>query len=86
MKEKLKEIIRSVPITDKAYPEYVEALAEKLIDADGCQMAEELKCEVATEIFAVVDSMLSLVCDMIGIDIRFYGRYAELKKKYTEDK
>lgn len=31
MKDKLIEIICSVPITDKTYTEYVEALAERLV-------------------------------------------------------
>lgn len=34
MKERLIELIRSVPITDKTYPEYIEAVADKLIDND----------------------------------------------------
>lgn len=34
MKEKIKEILRAVPIAGKAYPEYIDALAEKLI-AEG---------------------------------------------------
>lgn len=32
MKDKLIEKIREVPIADKTYPEYVEALAEKLLE------------------------------------------------------
>ena len=34
MKDNLIEILRSVPITDKTYPEYIEALADKLV-AEG---------------------------------------------------
>ena len=34
MKDKIKEIIRSVPITDKTYAEYVEGVAERLIAED----------------------------------------------------
>ena len=34
MKDNLIEILRSVPITDKTYPEYIEAVAERLI-AEG---------------------------------------------------
>lgn len=33
-KEKIKEILRAVPIADKDYPEYIDALADKLI-AEG---------------------------------------------------
>ena len=45
----------------------------------GCQMAEELKREVAEEIFAEIDRMC---IDTFG---NFNHRvFAELKKKYTE--
>ncbi len=50
----------------------------------GCQMAEELKREVAKEIFETVDSTIDLICAMTGVDIVAFGKYAELKKKYTE--
>lgn len=36
MKEKIKELIRSVPIADKTYSEYVEELAEKLLSQRIC--------------------------------------------------
>ena len=32
MKDKLIKAIREVPIADKTYPEYIEAIADKLID------------------------------------------------------
>lgn len=32
MRDKLINLIRSVPIADKTYPEYVEALADKIAD------------------------------------------------------
>lgn len=32
MRDKLIEILRSVPITDKTYPEYIEAVAERLME------------------------------------------------------
>lgn len=34
MKDKLIALLRSVPITDKTYPEYIEAVADMLIDND----------------------------------------------------
>ena len=34
MKDKLTKAIREVPIADKTYPEYVEAIADKLIAED----------------------------------------------------
>ena len=37
MKDKLIDLIRSVPIAGKTYPEYVEALADKLIE-NGCKV------------------------------------------------
>ena len=37
------------------------------------------------EIISEIDSMISLVSAMIGLDIIAFGKYAELKKKYTED-
>lgn len=43
------------------------------------------KSEVAREIFEGVDSLLDLVCHMIGIEILSFPQYTELKKKYTED-
>ena len=42
------------------------------------------KSEVAREIFEAVDSMLELVCAMTGLGMTYFGKYAELKKKYTE--
>lgn len=37
MKDKLIKAIREVPIADKTYPEYVEAIADKLIER-GCKL------------------------------------------------
>ena len=49
------------------------------------RLIENAETEVAREIFEEVDSMLELVSAMIGLDIIAYGgKYAELKKKYTE--
>ncbi|MEE0969200.1 MAG: hypothetical protein U0M06_07530 [Clostridia bacterium] len=49
MKDKLIKAIRKVPIADKTYPEYVEALADKLI-GEGvfvpCKIGE---CEGTTD-------------------------------------
>ena len=42
------------------------------------------RAEVA-RIFEEIDSTIDLICAMTGIDIAFFGKYAELKKKYTED-
>ena len=40
--------------------------------------------DVAREIFEGVDSTIDLICAMTGLDIKVFGKYAELKKKYTE--
>ena len=44
------------------------------------------KSEVAREFIDAVDQMLNLVCAMTGLELMFFGKYAELKKKYTEEK
>ncbi len=41
--------------------------------------------EVAEEIFLAVDETIDLICAMTGLDIAIFGKYAELKKKYTEE-
>lgn len=46
----------------------------------------EAKSEVAREFIKACDSMLSLVCEMTGLEMTFFGNYAKLKKKYTEGK
>lgn len=38
--------------------------------------------EVAMEFIDAVDRMLDLVCHMTGIEMTFFGKYAELKNKY----
>ena len=40
--------------------------------------------EVAEEIFEAVDEMIEILCEMYGDNIIICGKYAELKKKYTE--
>ena len=50
MKERLIEIIRSVPITDKTYEEYVEAVADVLL-ANEYSQAPDVERNVAREIF-----------------------------------
>ena len=53
--------------------------AEKLYAA-GYRKASE----VAREIFEEIDEMIYMLSAMTGIDIIILGKYAELKKKYTE--
>ena len=37
------------------------------------------------EIIEDVESLINLLCMMTGLNIRVFGKYAELKKKYTEE-
>jgi hypothetical protein len=53
----------------------------KQIQEQGYRKASE----VAREIFEAVDTTIDLVCAMTGLDITIFGKYAELKKKYTEE-
>lgn len=41
--------------------------------------------KAAREFIEAVDPMLDLVCHMTGLEITFFGKYGELKKKYTEE-
>lgn len=114
MKDKLIKTIREVPIADKTYTEYVEAVADKLIAEDyrkifddhqrqctcyalGCQMSEQLKREVAREIFEEIEKARKKWDTVHNIDHYGYNGSAfgyleadvdstiyELKKKYTE--
>lgn len=36
------------------------------------------------EIFDEVDKTIELICTMTGVNVVLFGRYADLKKKYTE--
>ena len=36
------------------------------------------------ELIKSVDDMLDLVCTMTGLELTYYGKYTEFKKKYTE--
>jgi methanogenic corrinoid protein MtbC1 len=51
MKNKLIEILRSVPITDKTYPEYIEAVADKLIDKEDRLVRRAIEKETYEQIF-----------------------------------
>lgn len=48
MRDKLIKLIREVPIADKTYPEYVEALADKLLDngviLPPCKVGDTVYC------------------------------------------
>lgn len=51
----------------------------ELLNAEGYRKASD----VAEEIFAAVDAAIDLICAMTGFDITIFGKYAELKKKYS---
>lgn len=69
----------------------------KLVEPNGtakvhCSQIDELpradvvpKSEVE-ELIKSVDDMLDLVCTMTGLELTYYGKYAEFKKKYTEER
>lgn len=70
----------------------IEDLAERLISA-GVTFAprENEKCEirnaelrVAGEFIEAVDEMMECVCETMGCSFTYYGRYPEVKKKYTQ--
>jgi DNA-binding ferritin-like protein len=92
MKERIIEAIRAVPIAEyQSYAEYVEAVAERLI-ASGVSVPEaNAECEirnaelrVAREFIETVDEMMECICAMTGVALTYYGRYPEVKMKYTE--
>ena len=44
------------------------------------------RVDAAREIFEQIDDTMELICAMTGVDVILFGRYAELKKIYTEEK
>ncbi len=62
-----------------SYKMHNEKLVEELY-VKGYRKASE----VAEEIFSVVDETIEMICFMTGLDITIFGKYAGLKKKYTE--
>ena len=45
----------------------------------------EGKNDAAREVIEAIDSMMELVCAMTGLELTYFGKYAELRKKYTEE-
>ena len=83
MRDKLIEILRSVPIADKTYPEYIEAVAERLIEADVCKASE-----VTEKIFTEIEKYLVTGSTFYGQAIHSIGvvTFADLKKQMAEEK
>ena len=82
MKERIIEVIRSVPIAGKTYEEYVEAIADKLQN-EKFEMRNE-KLRVAMEIFAEIEA-IPMENMPYAVCLNIHNKIAELKKKYTED-
>ncbi len=84
LKEILSECIREA--------RSIEELAERLASAGVVYApAENEKLEirnvelrVAGEFIEAVDEMMECVCAMTGCSFTYYGRYPEVKRKYTE--
>ncbi len=68
-----------VKCSECSYECYQKLYARKAIEA-GYRKASD----VAEEIFLAIDETINLICAMTGLDIAIFGKYAELKKKYTE--
>jgi hypothetical protein len=82
--------VNKAPTADVVPKSEVEKLKAIIADHKASEERwEELfsntKTEVAREFIDAVDSMLNLVCAMTGLELTYLGKYAELKKKYTED-
>ena len=94
MKDKIKEIIRSVPITDKTYSEYIEAVAERLIAEDYRKIYDdhERQCICYALGCQMAEGLKRKVAEEIFAEIKkrldMYShihRYAEEANKVTEE-
>ena len=82
MKERLIEIIRSVPITGKTYAEYVEAVADKLLKEDYRKASE-----VAREILEPIINALKYTRFASPLEKQSTLNYIyTIANKYTEEK
>ena len=72
MKDKLIEIIRSVPISN-TYPEYVEALADMLLD---------MASDIVKEIFEEVEEVISK--EILRCELFFQASKDSTQKKFWE--
>ena len=96
MKERLIEIIRSVPITDKTYAEYVEAVAEVLL-ANEYSQCPDVERNVAREIFTEIEEGIKAAVSALQFNNNPIHRQVKhetysslmrfvktIEKKYTE--
>lgn len=97
MKDRLIEILRSVPITDKTYSEYIEAVAERLL-ANEYSQAPNVERNVAREIFAEIEEGIKAAVSALQFNNNPIHRQVKhetysslmrfvktIEKKYTED-
>ena len=75
-------------IHDKVCDEWAVTSGIPFVNSETCEhftpTADVVPKSEVLEIFSEIDSMISLVSAMIGLDIIAFGKYAELKKKHTE--
>ena len=68
---------------------HLDNLAEGFSEAsrviDSIPTADVVPKSEVEKLIKSVDDMLDLVCAMTGLDLTYFGKYAELKKKYVKD-
>ena len=94
--KQIEEMVKAVCIQMRDYPKLTckKCKADNSSTKAYCRVQFEMErlcnagyrkaSDVAREIFEGVDSTIDLICAMTGLDIKVFGKYAELKKKYTE--
>ena len=71
-------------MAEEILQEYTNCYSE--VDQEHLEkMLSKFASDVAREIFEGIDSLINIVGAMTGLDIFVMGKYADLKKKYTED-
>jgi hypothetical protein len=85
MRDRLIKLLQDNSYLDVLDDEHWLLAAEQLlangvvvIDADVVPKSE------VEELIKSVDDMLDLVCAMTGLELTYFGKYAELKKKYIK--
>ena len=82
-KKKIKEMARILrDANGNSYPEDYFIGDARVLYRAGYRKASE----VAEEIFEVVDESIAMICELTGFSISMFGKYNEIKAKYTEEK
>lgn len=88
MKDKLIKVIREVPIADKTYPEYVEAVAEKILSQrifvlpKGVTSAKwELMSSADTKYMAYTDGRVEMIPSKAEVAREIFAEIDKLLKK-----